>query len=128
MSYVEQTWATGDTITAEKLNHMESGIAESGGGSSAMFVTGTTSSMTITLDKNFTEIKTAFFAGTPVFITVSDTANGIAETASVIDVRESIDAYETFDGLVHCFLNQANGVVSFEATSADAYPSYYYGD
>lgn len=34
MSYEKQTWATGDVITAEKLNHMEDGIAgaESGGG------------------------------------------------------------------------------------------------
>lgn len=28
MAYTKQTWATGDTITAEKLNHMEDGIAE----------------------------------------------------------------------------------------------------
>ena len=28
MSYTKQTWANGDTITAEKLNHMESGIEE----------------------------------------------------------------------------------------------------
>ena len=33
MSYEKQTWTTGDTITANKLNHMEDGIAE--GGSSA---------------------------------------------------------------------------------------------
>ena len=26
MSYEKQTWTTGDTITAEKLNHMENGI------------------------------------------------------------------------------------------------------
>lgn len=26
MSYTKQTWATGDTITAQKLNHMEDGI------------------------------------------------------------------------------------------------------
>lgn len=26
MSYEKQTWATGDVITAEKLNHIESGI------------------------------------------------------------------------------------------------------
>ena len=26
MSYEKQTWTTGDTITAEKLNHMEDGI------------------------------------------------------------------------------------------------------
>lgn len=26
MAYVEQTWVTGDTITAEKLNHIEDGL------------------------------------------------------------------------------------------------------
>lgn len=32
MAYKKNTWANGDTITAEKLNHMEDGIAEGGGG------------------------------------------------------------------------------------------------
>ena len=31
MSYEKQTWTTGDTITAEKLNHMENGIKEAPG-------------------------------------------------------------------------------------------------
>lgn len=26
MSYTKQTWQTGDTITAEKLNHIEDGV------------------------------------------------------------------------------------------------------
>ena len=32
MSYEKQTWETGEVITAEKLNHIEDGIAEGGGG------------------------------------------------------------------------------------------------
>ena len=28
MSYVKQAWATGDVITASKLNHIETGIEE----------------------------------------------------------------------------------------------------
>lgn len=32
MSYTKQTWATGDTVTATKLNHMEDGIEGAGGG------------------------------------------------------------------------------------------------
>lgn len=31
MSYTKQTWYTGDIITADKLNHMEDGIASGGG-------------------------------------------------------------------------------------------------
>ena len=32
MSYVKNTWQTGDTITATGLNHMEDGIADAGSG------------------------------------------------------------------------------------------------
>lgn len=32
MAYEKQTWECGETITAEKLNHMEDGIANCGGG------------------------------------------------------------------------------------------------
>ena len=32
MSYTPTTWATGDVITATKLNNMEQGIASAGGG------------------------------------------------------------------------------------------------
>lgn len=37
MAYEKQTWECGETITAEKLNHIEDGIesASSGGGYSA---------------------------------------------------------------------------------------------
>lgn len=35
MSYTKQTWATGDTVTAEKLNHIEDGIAAADGGGSS---------------------------------------------------------------------------------------------
>ena len=33
MAYEKQTWTTGEVITADKLNHMEDGIAGEGGGS-----------------------------------------------------------------------------------------------
>ena len=32
MAYEKQTWQCGDTITADKLNHMESGIEGAYGG------------------------------------------------------------------------------------------------
>lgn len=32
MSYEKQTWQTGETITAQKLNHMEDGIGNNSGG------------------------------------------------------------------------------------------------
>ena len=40
MAYEKQTWQCGETITADKLNHMEDGIEEccSGGGSAPLIV------------------------------------------------------------------------------------------
>ena len=39
MVYEKNIWANGDTITAEKLNHMEDGIAEGGSGGGFVFIT-----------------------------------------------------------------------------------------
>lgn len=38
MAYNKTTWANGDVITAEKLNKMEDGIANAGGGSGLTYV------------------------------------------------------------------------------------------
>lgn len=32
MAYEKQTWTCGETITADKLNHIENGLASAGGG------------------------------------------------------------------------------------------------
>lgn len=65
MSYAKQTWVSGEVITATKLNHIEDGIANSGGASSLMVnVTDTTvDNFTFTLDKTFVEIKAVMDAG-----------------------------------------------------------------
>lgn len=34
MAYTKQTWTTGDTVTASKMNHIEDGIENAGGGAS----------------------------------------------------------------------------------------------
>lgn len=61
MSYTPNTWATGDTITAVKLNNMEQGIANAGG---ALFVAEEEG----TLDKTWNEIWTAA-QSMPVIVT-----------------------------------------------------------
>lgn len=35
MAYEKQTWTCGEKISADKLNHMEDGIANAGGGALA---------------------------------------------------------------------------------------------
>ncbi len=49
MSYTKQTWTTGDTVTATKLNHMEDGIADGGGSTASIFVHATGINSTFTL-------------------------------------------------------------------------------
>ena len=68
MSYSKQTWSTGDTVTAAKLNHMEDGIAEAGGGSSGggdiVVVAFTTDNDdNWVADKTYSELVTANTAG-----------------------------------------------------------------
>ena len=38
MAYTKQTWTCGDEITAEKLNHMEDGIENAGGGTDTLII------------------------------------------------------------------------------------------
>lgn len=128
MSYVEQTWTQGDVITAEKLNHMESGIAESGGGSSALLVTGTDNGEQIFLNKTFTEIKNAFAVGAPVLVTITSDSNNYEEVTSVVDVLTSYFNGAFDNGNVFMYLNTFSSIVGFFVTSADACPQYNYGD
>lgn len=60
MAYTPTTWATGDVITATKLNNMEQGIANAGG---AVQVGYTFEDGTITLDKTWQEINDGMAAG-----------------------------------------------------------------
>jgi hypothetical protein len=65
MAYTPNTWATGDTITAQKLNNMEQGIA----GAGALFV-----NIDVdfgTLDKTWQEIHDASLV-VPVMLVIED--------------------------------------------------------
>lgn len=61
MAYEKQTWVTGETITAQKLNHMEDGIASGGGSFPITLIP--TGADTGTIDKTYSEILTALESG-----------------------------------------------------------------
>ena len=61
MAYTKTTWATGDTITAEKLNHIEDGIAAAG-----MLILEASSGEN--LGKTFNEMAAILDAGTFVLL------------------------------------------------------------
>jgi ribonuclease BN (tRNA processing enzyme) len=70
MAYTPTTWANGDTITAEKLNKLEQGVANV----SILVVELTLS--TGTADHTFAEIFEALRAGTLVYLHYPPTAGG----------------------------------------------------
>ena len=59
MSYTPNTWQTGDTITAAKLNNMEQGVANAGG---VLLVNATVSGRRVDLDKTWQEINDSTLA------------------------------------------------------------------
>lgn len=61
MSYEKQTWVTGETITAEKLNHMEVGIkaSSSDGNFVPIFTFQNGDQTTVTCDKTYEEVRAA---------------------------------------------------------------------
>lgn len=63
MAYTKQTWATGDTITAQKLNHMEDGIGDFIIGYNVTAYNSATGDITYTRDKTKAEIIDAYNNG-----------------------------------------------------------------
>lgn len=69
MTYEKQTWVNGDVITAEKLNHMEDGIAS--GGSGGVLVVSTVyddDSGKTYLNKTFEEVKNFMLSGGMIWL------------------------------------------------------------
>ena len=139
MSYTPTEWQCGDTITAEKMNKIEQGIANSGGGSEPLIVninrgTGDYAYYFVT-DKTFNEIYTAMKQGRnciavceiepiPDYYSSSiDCVSPIisAEQLSSPDDRGEINFY--FRGYDIEFSE-----ITMEESSCFGYCVYYFGD
>lgn len=120
MSYEQQNWVTGNIITAEKLNHMEEGIASAqGGGGTPLVVnesaTADGGNTIYTLDKTWKEISDAFpnvyvLMDNPNHpkVSVLGVAHGIRYTVSVMDISNSVGIYDT---------DAENGYPTFTSTN-----------
>ena len=84
MAYTKQTWECGDVITAEKLNHMEDGIANSGGGTALIIEfdraeevcpEGQTGTLTLIFNHTGAEVWNAITSGSSVYIKGEDGNN-----------------------------------------------------
>lgn len=113
MAYEKQTWATGDVITESKLNHMEDGIANGGGGSFVVHENVETSE----LDKTWNEIFNAIKSNTLPIIYRATNNNVECEPISMAwtsgDARFSVSTF--LDNL-------------YIARSADGYPVHDNGE
>ena len=103
MAYTPNTWATGDTITAAKLNNMEQGIASAGGG--GVFIVNESNG---TLDKTWQEISDAGFS-----LLHRQDGEQLLQMFCAEDEGDYIVTYWTF-GLANPIL--------FIASSSSAYP------
>lgn len=77
MAYTPNTWATGDTITAQKLNNMEQGIANAGGMVVPTFTD--TGEQQFSCDITFAAVNAAVKAGRCFYAFLSDTVYTLSE-------------------------------------------------
>lgn len=65
MSYTKTTWATGDVVSSEKLNHLEQGVYDASNGTFIITVTPDTEADggSCTADKTFAEVLDAYNNG-----------------------------------------------------------------
>lgn len=69
MAYEPTEWKSGDVVTSAKLNKLEQGVANAGGG---LVVNATEIEGVLTLDKTYNEIKAVIQQGGMVFLKTSD--------------------------------------------------------
>lgn len=114
MSYVKNTWTNGDTITAEKLNNMENGIASAGG----TLIVGVTFTVedeleAATMDKTWQEIHDALAAGFRVVAIDSDDSAVVQEAINQVYFEDGDGYYVNVGGVMDYYTNSASGYPSF---------------
>lgn len=113
MSYEKNTWAKGDVITANKLNHMEDGIAD--GGVLIVNAIHDEQTETTTLDKTWQQIYDATY---PMLIQTDPTnldANKAFRYPEEVFVEDSV--YKV-----------AVGLIIYTTDSPDGYPVWEDGE
>ena len=89
MSYTPTNWSSGDIVTAEKLNKLEQGVAESSSGGSTLI-----EDLIIGKDKSGKQ--------TVITLTTPETFGAIWEkVASGIDVK-----FREYDSISNCYINR----------------------
>lgn len=114
MAYTKNNWQTGDTVTAEKLNHMESGI-ENANEPFIVTLTPTAQDFSGTMDKTVAEINAAYEAGRKIQFKVLAGASQfmcVDCTAQYFHLPKNYPSFNVF------IVNGSNDVLIFAYTGA----------
>lgn len=120
MSYTPTEWETGQTITAEKLNKLEQGVAGAGSGIFWATVTYDEETETYKLDKSYNEIKAALQAGR-IALVRGDYSDDAYDDFITIDYIRKYS--KTSSGMCEIFMqNDAEG--RYQSATADGVLTY----
>lgn len=120
MSYTPTEWQTGDTITAEKLNNMESGI-ENANEPFLVTLTPTAQDFSGTMDKTVGEINAAYEAGRKIVFRVYTSATTYIEVECITRGRNVNEGnYPSFNAYV---IDVPNSVLVYMYTGVSAIAS-----
>lgn len=117
MAYVKTTWETGDVITAEKLNNMESGIETADGQSFILHVEYDETETYLVLDKTWTEIATALGSGKRVVL--ANAGDAYVQQIAIMAIHE-VNNYNVY--FIAAGDQGAPSLVQYTTDSVDGYP------
>lgn len=121
MSYTPINWQTGDTITAEKLNNMEQGIASAGGGTAIVGTTFDLDSGKTTCNKTAAEIAELFASSGSVALGEISAEDSYYSLRNVVTFEYDNSDHEDFY-FIMIVVSLNGSFVTFTANSASDYP------
>lgn len=127
MSYEKYNWSNGDSITAERLNHIENGVADITSNIMIIPVSANTASqttITITIDKTFNDLKAALNAGIlpVIFYTITDIDGTMYGVAPLVNLYESLyyqAIFSSTQGNIICTMTDPDELLSMEMNETD---------
>lgn len=132
MAYTPTTWATGDTVTATKMNKLEQGVANAG---SAVIITDNGTA----LDKTYAEIYNLVHSGTPCYIFYeynepTDLDSDYSYSALLMPIVRAYKyegVYRIFASVAVPYGNSSNTnagapcLYTYTATNSASYPTFF---
>lgn len=114
MAYTKNNWQTGDTITADKLNNMESGI-ENANEPFIVTCTPTSADFSGTMDKTNAEIDAAYNAEKSIIFRVITSATDYTDVPCSFVAKFGNITYKNFGAY---FVYPSQNILIFMETSA----------